>query len=118
MIVTENYLGKIVFSTDYIKSVVSKTVSECFGVAGMSCTSLKEYIFSKFPVFGKGFPGTGIKVKIVENEVKISLHISVAYGTNISAVVKSVKNKVRFALAETAGIPVRSVSVYVDNVKN
>lgn len=115
MIVTENYLGKVVFTTDYIKSVVSRTVSECFGVAEMSCTNLKEYIFSKL---GKPLPGTGINVKIAENQVKISLHISAAYGTNISAVVKSIKNKVRFALAETAGIPVHSVSVYVDDVKN
>lgn len=115
MIVTENYLGKIVFTTDYIKSVVSKTVSECFGVAEMNCTNLKEYIFSK--VLGKPLPGTGISVKITENKVEISLHITAAYGTNISAVVKSIKNKVRFALAETAGIPVHSVSVYVDDVK-
>lgn len=115
MIVTENYLGNIVFTTDYIKSVVSKTVSECFGVARMSCTNLKEYIFSE--LLGKPLPGTGINVKIVENEVEISLHISASYGTNISAVVKSIKNKVRFALAETAGIPVRSVSVYVDDVR-
>lgn len=115
MIVTENYLGKIVFTTDYIKSVVSKTVSDCFGVAEMSCTNLREYVFSKF--FGKKLPDTGINVKIVENEVKVSLHISAAYGTNISAVVSSIKNKVRFALAETAGIPVCSVSVYVDDIK-
>lgn len=115
MVVTENYLGKIVFTTDYIKSVVSTTVSECFGVAQMNCTNLKQYIFSEF--LGKPLPGTGINVKIDENKVKISLHISVAYGINISPVVKSIKNKVRFALAETAGIPVHSVSVYVDNVK-
>ncbi len=115
MIVTENYLGKITFSEKYIKSVVNKTVSECFGVAGMSCINLKEYTYAK--LFGKKLPQTGIRVSIKNNEVSVKLHILTAYGTNISAVVSSIKNKVRFALTETAGVSVKSVSVYVDNIK-
>lgn len=114
MIITENYLGKIYITENYIKSVVSKTVSECFGVAGMSNTSIKEFIISN--VFKKNVPGKGVDVKIIENEAKITLHISAAYGTNISAVVDSIKNKVNFVLTETVGISVCSVGVYVDEI--
>ena len=41
-----------------------------------------------------------------------------AYGTNISAVVRSVKNKVYFVLSETVGISVRSVNIFVDEIKS
>ena len=47
MVVNENYLGKIVMTDNYIKEVVSKTVTECFGVAGMKYTSPKEFLFSR-----------------------------------------------------------------------
>ena len=52
------------------------------------------------------------------NELIVNLHICVTYGTNISAVVKSVKNKVSFALNEYAGITVQAVNVYIDGIKN
>ncbi len=115
MIFKENYLGKINITENYIKAVVSKTVSECFGVAGMGCITFKEFVVSK--IFRRKTSGMGVSVKIIENEAKIILHISAAYGTNISTVVSSIKNKVRFALTETVGIDVCSVSVFVDEIK-
>lgn len=114
MIVRENYLGKILITDEYIKELVSKTVSECFGVSGMCCTSLKELVMSK--IHGNNYP-VGVNVRINDNSVKVTLHISAAYGTNISAVVSSVKHKVKFVLTENAGVEVDSVCVFVDEIK-
>lgn len=115
MIITETYLGKIALTDEYIKEVVSKTVSECFGVAGMKYKSPKEFLFSR--ILGLNVPGMGVDIKIIDNKVRVILHITAAYGTNIAAVVASIKNKVRFALTETVGVEVHSVCVNVDDIK-
>ncbi len=115
MIIRENYLGKIAITDEYIKEVISKTVSECFGVSGMCCVNFREFMISKL-LGNKNYP-VGINVKTKDNSVKIQLHISAAYGTNIAAVVASVKHKVRFVLTETVGVEVDAISIFVDEIK-
>lgn len=69
-------------------------------------------------IFGKKSNDIGTVIMEKDNELIVNLHISVTYGTNISAVMKSIKNKVKFALNEYAGVTVRSVNVFVDSIKN
>lgn len=116
MIVKENYLGKICFDMNYIKSVVNQAVSECIGVAGLSSTTLGEYLLSD--VLKINVPGLGVKTKVIDGEVAVSVYISAVYGTNFKTVMESVRNTVYYVLRETVGIPVYSVNIYVENVKN
>jgi uncharacterized alkaline shock family protein YloU len=46
----------------------------------------------------------------------IDLHIKVTYGTNITAAVNSIIHKVSFNVEEAAGLSVRKVNVYVDEM--
>lgn len=115
MLTKENYLGKITVTDNYIKSLVYRTVAGCFGVASMKSCTFGEYVFGE--LLGLKTNGMGVRVISKDNELVVNLHISVTYGTNISAVVSSVKNKVEFALAEYVDAPVRSVNVYVDSIK-
>ena len=48
----------------------------------------------------------------------IDLHIIVTYGLNISAIVKSIVNKVRYTVEEATGFEVRKVNVFVDGMKS
>lgn len=114
MLTKENYLGKISISDAYLKALVYRTVSGCFGVAGMKSSSLSEFILGE--VLKIKTEGMGVRISVKNNELIVELHISVTYGTNISAIVKSVKNKVRFVLAELVEIPVRAVNIYVDSI--
>lgn len=114
MIIRENYLGKILITENYIKTVVVKAVSECFGVSGMCCTNVKEFVMSK--VFDKNYP-VGIEIKAKDNAVRVVLHISAVYGTNISTVVASVRHKVKFVLTEMVGVEVDSIGIYVDEIR-
>ncbi len=116
MINKENHLGKIGVSDAYLKELVCRTVSRCFGVAGMKCCSFKEFILCD--IFGKKSNGIGTFIMEKDNELIVNLHITVTYGTNISAVMNSIKNKVTFALNEYAGVTVRAVNVFVDGIKN
>lgn len=116
MIINENYMGKIIMSDAYLKDLVCRTVSGCFGVAGMKCCTFREFILSD--ILCRKTKGVGTFITEKDNELIVNLHICVTYGTNISAVVRSVKNKVAFALNEYAGVTVKSVNVYVDGIKN
>ena len=46
--------------------------------------------------------------------MQIELHISVSYGVNITAIVDSIINKVRYTVEEATDLKVNTVNVYVD----
>ena len=46
----------------------------------------------------------------------VDLHIIVTYGLNISAIVRSIVNKVRWTVEESTGLDVRKVNVFVDGM--
>ena len=89
--------------------------SECFGVAGMIESTASQglrYLLRKEDTQDKG-----VKVRYGANGLVIDLHIAVTYGVNISAIVKSIVNKVRYTVEEATGFQVAKVNVFVDDMK-
>ena len=113
LITKENHLGKINISAEYTTDMIKDTVSECFGIAGLVSVGMRETIASG--IGGKS-ENYGISVKVCENRVTINLHISVTFGTNIPAVVYSLRSKLRFVLSESMGIEPERVNIYVDEI--
>lgn len=115
MIKFENHLGAIEISQDYFANLVGHAASECFGVAGMVESTASQglrYILKKDEAQDKG-----VKVHTVAGGLVIDLHIAVTYGVNISAIVKSIVNKVRYTVEEATGLQVAKVNVFVDDMK-
>ena len=52
------------------------------------------------------------------NRLVIELHISVAYGINISTVAKSVAHKVKFAVSQSVRNAECKVNIFVDDIKS
>ena len=48
----------------------------------------------------------------------IDLHIYVTYGINVSAIVDSIVNKVRYVVESETGIEVKKINVYVDGMES
>lgn len=115
MIRTENHLGHIDISHEYFADLITATATACFGVAGMAFSSNKQSLKNK--LLKKDIPNKGIKVWYNKQNLSIDLHIMVSYGMNISAVVKSIVNKVRYAVEHATGITVANVNVFVDEIK-
>ncbi len=113
MIKYENHLGIIDVSHDFIINLVESTVTNCFGVVAMSDTNVQ-----------KGLPGLLLKYKnvkpiIVKSKSQglvVDVRITVRYGMNISAIVKSVVNKVSYNIQEITGFNVHRVNVFVDSM--
>ena len=115
MIKFENHLGSIEISQDYFANLVGHAASECFGVAGMVESTASQglrYILKKDDAQDKG-----VKVRTSGGSLIIDLHIAVTYGVNISAIVKSIVNKVRYTVEQATGLQVSKVNVFVDDMK-
>lgn len=113
MVRLQNHIGKIDISTQYFESLVSDAVVNCFGVAAMSEVGATHGLMNKLL---KRNNQKGIRIRYQKSKLTIELHIIVHYGTNISAIVKSIIHKVRYAVEEATGIQVARVNVFVDSM--
>lgn len=115
MIKIENHLGTIEISQEYFAKLVGYVAQECFGVAGMVFSNPSQGIRSVLS--RKDVADKGVRVRSGNNCLAIDLHIAVTYGVNISAIVKSIVNKVRYTVEEATGFEVAKVNVFVDDMK-
>lgn len=117
MIKLENPNGYIEITNNFFANLVGRAAQSCFGVTGMvesnPYRSLKNAI--KHRVSGDN-ADQGVFVKSVNGELIIDLHISVSYGVNISAIVESIVNKVRYTVEEATDLKVSKVNIYIDDL--
>lgn len=118
MIKIENHLGVIDISHEFFANLIGHAASECFGVSGMVVSTASQGLRSVLMGKKKELPDKGVKVHNHNGALDIDLHIMVTYGVNISAIVKSIVNKVRYTVEETTGLYVSKVNVFVDGMKS
>lgn len=113
MIVFDNRLGTVTLTAGYFAELVAGAAQSSFGVAGMAtggpADSLKSAVLPSYPE-------KGVKVIQEGGQLIIRLHIQVTYGLNIAAMVKSIINKVKYAVEDATGLCVKRVDVSVDDV--
>lgn len=115
MIRLENHVGQIHINDNFLVQLVAHTVMNCFGVAGISD---KPSAFQKVANRIQRKKSAGdIKVKYQKDQIYVQLHIFASYGVNLTEIVNSIVNKVRFTLEEITGCTVANVSVYIDAMK-
>ena len=114
MIRVENKLGCIKITHRYFADLVARTATNCFGVAGMMPAGPTQELRSLARL---NSPAEGVQVRVVNGRLHIALHIAVAYGVNIAAVVNSISSEVRYAVEKRAGLKVGRVSVFIDALR-
>ncbi|WMJ21995.1 Asp23/Gls24 family envelope stress response protein [Paludicola sp. MB14-C6] len=115
MVKLENHLGVIDVSHEYFVNLVGSAVISCFGVAAMATADATQGFLQKFK--RNDNLDKGIRVRVKNQKLVIDLHIIVTYGTNISAIVKSIMHKVQYTVEENTGFSVARVNVFVDGMK-
>ncbi len=116
MIQMENHLGMIEISQAYFACLIGNAASSCYGVAAMEKSGTKQGLRSLFS--RRSYADQGIRVRSDGDKLIVDLHISVMYGMNISAIAKSIVNKVRYTVEEATGLSVSKVNVFVDGMKS
>ncbi len=114
MIKIVNSKGTIQMSGNYFAAVAGTAAQSCYGVVGMENTGTGDSI--KGILFGKNFCDKGVKITESGGALSIELHIAVLYGLNIQAIVKSIINKVSYAVENVSGVPVTRVDVVVEKI--
>ncbi len=117
MIQFENHLGVIDISKDYFVNLIGEAAVNCFGVAAMAPVNVRQGLLER--VFRKeaGDFSKGLRIRTKNQRLLIDLHIIVAYGTNIAAIVKSITHKVRYTVEDKTGFQVARVNVYIDGMR-
>lgn len=116
MVKKENHLGFSELHAHYFSDLIGHTVTSCFGVAGMANSGASQGI-RQFLFRHNKFIDQGVVVTENAGELTVELHIIISYGVNITAVVDSIKNKVRYTVKEATGLNVKEINVYIDEMK-
>lgn len=115
MVILQNHVGKIMISPEYFTELIGNTVTKCFGVISMNVSGVRETLAAFLTKNDK--TAYGVKVRFVKDKLLIDLHISLMYGVNMNAVVRSIINKVGYTVEQSTGISVEKVNVYVDSIR-
>ena len=106
--------GTVTLDADVIASIAGAAATNCFGVKGMTHTSVKDGIVY---LLKREAMTKGVKVAEKEDKIDLELHIAVDHGINIGAVCKSIISEVRYNVERLAGVPVENIDVCVDSIR-
>ena len=106
--------GTVTLDADVIASIAGAAATNCFGVKGMTHTSVKNGIVY---LLKREAMTKGGKVTEKEDKIDLELHIAVDHGINIGAVCKSIISEVRYNVERLAGVPVENIDVCVDSIR-
>ncbi|MBQ8569438.1 MAG: Asp23/Gls24 family envelope stress response protein [Oscillospiraceae bacterium] len=115
MVNIDNYLGSIELSYSYLSDLVRYVSSGCFGVAALNPDD-KLHSFFRFLKNG-AYNDNGTAIAVRNGQIYIGLHITVLYGTNISAVSENLAHKVKYAIEDKTGLKVGKITVFIDGIK-
>ena len=105
--------GSVRIADSYFAKLIGEAVSSCYGVAQMvpKGTQWLRQILKL-----QKSSDTGITVRGDEHNLYVDLHIAVMHGMNMSAISRSIVNKVTYVVEETTGIKVKKVTVHIDRM--
>lgn len=107
--------GTITIENEVIARVAGMAAMECYGVVGMASINMKDGFVQL--LLGENLT-KGIKVETLENEeVVLSFHIIVEYGTKISAIADNLMSTVKYRVEEMLGITVDHINVNVEGIR-
>lgn len=110
----QNEKGEIRISSDVFTNITGAIATSCYGVKGMAVRSKTDGLVH---LLRKESMAKGVKVTYNSDEtVSIELHIIVDNGVNLTAISRSIMERVTYEVAHTTGVEVRNVDVYVDSM--
>lgn len=107
--------GMIDIANDVIATVVGGAATDNYGVVGMASRNpLKDGVNQ---ILGRDSFHQGVVIRQQDNGIAVDVYIIVGYGTKISAVSKSVQEKVKYNLEAMLGVTANSVNIMVQGVR-
>ena len=112
--IRENERGRVSISNTVIAKLAGYATTSCYGVVGMAAKSSKDGVAKLLKIENID---KGIKVKMEENAINISLHIIVGYGVNIRTIGETIQSNVKYRVEEAIGMEVGDITVVIEGVR-
>ncbi|MCH5274691.1 MAG: Asp23/Gls24 family envelope stress response protein [Lachnospiraceae bacterium] len=108
----EENIGSVQIADDVVTMIAALAAKEVEGVAAMG-GSMPGEIISKV---SKKNVTKGVKVDILQKNVKVNLYVTVEYGYNIPAISQQIQGKVKSAIENMTGLQVTDVNIRIAGV--
>ena len=99
-------MGEIIIDKDVLAKYAGAATTECIGIVGMASVNVKDGVTK---LLKRESAGRGVNISIVDNKIKIELHIR--------AVSQNVIENVKYKIEEFTGMDVESINVIVEGVR-
>ncbi|MFC3388479.1 Asp23/Gls24 family envelope stress response protein [Salinicoccus sesuvii] len=106
-------LGKIEISPEVLEVIASIAVTETEGVHALQ----NNFASGNFEKIGKKYRGRGVKVDTKDNEVMISIYVSLSTSRNIHETAELIQKNVDQAIRNMTDHDVKEVNVHIVNIK-
>lgn len=110
----KNENGLIRISNAVIAKIAGYAATKCYGVVGMAMRTGKDGLAR---LLKKENLDKGIKIKVEDDKVDITLFVIMEYGVNIGTVGDIIKSNVRYQVEEATGLKVSFVTVNVESIR-
>ncbi len=102
--------GSVQISEDVIAAIITRTVKEVEGVAGLDVKPGSDIA----ELIGKKYWGKGMKIAISQdNAMTVDCNITVQYGQSVVNAAKAVQDALCAALSSVAGVTALQINVNV-----
>ncbi|MCH5269293.1 MAG: Asp23/Gls24 family envelope stress response protein [Lachnospiraceae bacterium] len=105
-------IGAVQIADDVVTMIAALAAKEVEGVAAMSGNVTGE-LMSRV---GRKNLTKGVKVEILNKNVKVNLYVTVEYGYNIPAISQQIQGKVKSAIENMTGLQVTDVNIRIAGV--
>ena len=110
----KNENGLIRISNAVIAKIAGYAATKCYGVVGMAMRTGKDGLAR---LLKKENLDKGIKIKVEDDKVGITLFVIMEYGVNIGTVGDIIKSNVKYQVEEATGLKVSSVTVNIESIR-
>ena len=114
MVKIVNKYGVISISGEVFTNIAGDAATRCFGVKGMVGKAKEGGLIT----LRRESMSRGVSVSFDDGDgtVSVALHIAVDQGVNLAALGRSITGEVSYKVAQSTGVKVKNVDVYVDSI--
>ena len=106
--------GEIRISSDVFSNLTGGAATNCYGVKGMAVRSATDGLVH---LLRRESMAKGVKITYNDDKsVSIELHIIVDNGVNLTAISRSIMERVTYEVSRATGVQVRNVDVCIDSM--
>ena len=106
--------GSVRISNTVIAKLAGYVATQYYGVVAMVNKSSKDGISKMLKLENMD---KGIKVRVVDNVVDLTLYIVAEYGVNIVSISETIQSNVKYQLEKITGLKINSVKVAVESIR-